>query len=69
MLTAAIESATEKGRHTSPSLVAEISTLFFSRGRGRGHAIPDLEIVRELAQITDAITVQFVSYATGAATN
>jgi len=68
MLTAAIESATEKGRHTSPSLVAEISTLFFSRGRGRGHAIPDLEIVRELAQITDAITVQFVSYATGAAT-
>src|SRR5690242_12943702 len=47
---------------------APISVLFFSRGRGRGHAIPDLEIVRELKQIDSAIEVQFVSYSTGAAT-
>lgn len=37
--------------------------LWFSRGRGRGHAIPDLEIWREL----DA-QVRFVSYGTGART-
>ena len=40
--------------------------LFFCRGRGRGHAIPDIEIVRELAEMRDDIDVRFVSYSTGA---
>lgn len=42
--------------------------LLFSRGRGRGHAIPDLAIVEELRQLRDDVRVRFVSYATGAAT-
>src|SRR5688572_19521101 len=42
--------------------------LFFSRGRGRGHAIPDIEIVRELARLRNDVEVRFVSYATGART-
>ena len=45
-----------------------VSALFFSRGRGRGHAIPDLEIARELQGIDSGIEIQFVSYATGAET-
>ncbi len=42
--------------------------LFFSRGRGRGHAIPDIEIVKELYKLRDDIEVRFVSYGTGART-
>jgi UDP-N-acetylglucosamine:LPS N-acetylglucosamine transferase len=42
--------------------------LFFSRGRGRGHAVPDLAIAEELDRIAPELTVQFVSHATGAAT-
>lgn len=42
--------------------------LWFSRGRGRGHAIPDLEIAREWEAIAPSIDVRFVSYATGADT-
>jgi len=45
-----------------------IKILFFSRGRGRGHAIPDMEIGRELAALDAAAQVRFVSYATGADT-
>jgi UDP-N-acetylglucosamine:LPS N-acetylglucosamine transferase len=44
------------------------SVLFFSRGRGRGHAIPDLEVLRELKEIDGRLEIQFASYATGAAT-
>ena len=40
--------------------------LFFSRGRGRGHAIPDAQIVDELLKLSDAVDVLFVSYGTGA---
>ncbi|MEZ5396794.1 MAG: hypothetical protein R2724_28960 [Bryobacterales bacterium] len=41
--------------------------LFFCRGRGRGHAVPDLEIAAALrAEAGDALNVQFVSYSTGA---
>jgi hypothetical protein len=40
--------------------------LFFSRGRGRGHAVPDVEIVRELLKLRDDVDVRFVSYGTGA---
>jgi hypothetical protein len=42
--------------------------LFFSRGRGRGHAIPDSEIVKELQRLRDDVDVRFVSYGTGART-
>ena len=42
--------------------------LFFSRGRGRGHAVPDIEIVRELQRVRDDVEVRFVSYGTGART-
>jgi UDP-N-acetylglucosamine:LPS N-acetylglucosamine transferase len=42
--------------------------LFFSRGRGRGHAFPDMEIVRELQKLSDDVQVRFVSYGTGART-
>lgn len=48
--------------------IDSVSTLFFSRGKGRGHAIPDLEILRELEQVDPGIQIRFVSYATGAAT-
>jgi len=44
------------------------SVLFFTRGRGRGHAIPDIEIVKELLNRSDEMDVRFVSYATGART-
>ena len=40
--------------------------LFFVRGRGRGHAIPDMAIVDYLLQMRDDLDVRLVSYATGA---
>jgi hypothetical protein len=42
--------------------------LFFCRGRGSGHAIPDIEITKELLRLRTDIEVRFVSYATGART-
>ena len=42
--------------------------LFFSRGRGRGHAIPDMAIAEELLRLRDDADIRFVSYGTGAAT-
>lgn len=42
--------------------------LFFTRGRGRGHAIPDIEIVRRLETLREDVDVRFVSYSTGAET-
>lgn len=39
--------------------------LWFSRGKGRGHAVPDFAIVRRLRQEINA-SVQFASYACGA---
>jgi UDP-N-acetylglucosamine:LPS N-acetylglucosamine transferase len=42
--------------------------LFFCRGRGRGHAIPDIEVARELAATRPDLQVQFVSYGTGGVT-
>lgn len=47
---------------------SKFSVLFFSRGRGRGHAVPDMAIVEELRKSRDDFDVRFVSYATGAAT-
>jgi UDP-N-acetylglucosamine:LPS N-acetylglucosamine transferase len=42
--------------------------LFFCRGRGSGHAIPDIEITKELLTLRPDVEVRFVSYATGATT-
>lgn len=53
---------------TGKTPVAVIRVLFFSRGRGRGHAIPDLAIAEELRRSSCNLDLQFVSYATGAET-
>jgi hypothetical protein len=45
-----------------------IRVLLFSRGRGRGHAVPDIAIAGELPGLDDRIEIQFASYATGAET-
>ena len=42
--------------------------LFFSRGRGRGHAIPDVGILTELKAIRPTLNCELVSYAIGART-
>lgn len=42
--------------------------LFFSRGRGRGHAIPDMAIMEAVHSLNGNINWQFVSYGTGAST-
>ncbi len=39
--------------------------LFFSRGRGRGHAIPDHAIAAKLRRCIPDVDIRFVSYATG----
>ncbi len=44
------------------------SILFFSRGRGRGHAVPDLEIARQIIALRPEVQIHFVSYGTGGAT-
>ncbi len=46
----------------------KVGLLFFSRGRGHGHAIPDMAIVDELFKLQDDIDLRFVSYGTGART-
>jgi UDP:flavonoid glycosyltransferase YjiC (YdhE family) len=40
--------------------------LFISRGRGRGHAVPDLSIAREIRARRPRASVRFCSYGTGA---
>lgn len=42
--------------------------LFFSRGRGRGHSIPDDALCKEILLQRPSIRIQFVSYSTGALT-
>jgi hypothetical protein len=49
-------------------MARNISCVFFSRGRGHGHAIPDMAITDELPQFIQNIEVNFASYATGAET-
>ena len=41
---------------------------FFSRGRGRGHAMPDMAIARELMLSVPHLDIRFVSYSGGAET-
>lgn len=45
-----------------------MKVLSFSRGRGRGYAIPDVAIREELLDVEPSITLRFVSYGTGAET-
>lgn len=45
-----------------------IGVLFFSRGRGTGHAIPDIAIAQELKKLRHDVDIRFASYATGART-
>lgn len=40
--------------------------MIVSRGHGRGHAVPDMAIARELALSVPNLEIQFVSYAAGA---
>lgn len=47
---------------------AKRKILFFSRGAGRGHAVPDVEIAREIEALRSDIEIRFASYATGART-
>ena len=42
--------------------------LFFSRGRGHGHAIPDIEIGENLRLTHPDVDLKYVSYGTGAYT-
>jgi UDP-N-acetylglucosamine:LPS N-acetylglucosamine transferase len=39
---------------------------FFSRGRGRGHAVPDLAIAHEIASLAPTLDIHLISYADGA---
>lgn len=41
--------------------------LFFCRGRGTGHAIPDLAIAEAIEAVAGGVEIRFVSYSTGAA--
>lgn len=45
----------------------KIKALFFSRGRGHGHAMPDIAIAEELSPFHD-LNLTFASYSTGAST-
>ncbi len=44
----------------------QVGVLCFSRGRGRGHAVPDIEIAKALVALRPDIDLRFVSYASGA---
>ena len=43
-----------------------VGGIFFSRGRGRGHAMPDMAIARELKRAYPDLDTRFVSYSGGA---
>ena len=44
----------------------DLDILFFSRGRGKGHAVPDLTVLAELRRLRPGVKVLFASYAAGA---
>ena len=53
----------------SPSLSKNpFRLLFFSRGRGKGHAVPDMSLITELHSLVRDLEVSWASYGTGAAT-
>lgn len=74
-----VESTSQTSRNAEPgkdetneasSLFTQDSfgILYFSRGRGRGHAIPDIEIGRKLQALRTNVDIVYVSYSTGAET-
>src|ERR1700760_3956807 len=50
---------------TSLFQAGQSGILYFSRGRGRGHAIPDMEIGRHLSNIATGIDIVYASYSSG----
>jgi hypothetical protein len=50
------------------AMAARKKLLFFSRGRGRGHAVVDIDVARELAELREDVEIAFVSYGAGART-
>jgi hypothetical protein len=46
--------------------MSDVDVVFFSQGCGRGHAIPDLAVLRDLKHLCPDVRVLFVSYAVGA---
>jgi hypothetical protein len=59
---------TELAQLPKPFEPGAFGIAFFSRGRGRGHAIPDMAIARELSQSVAGLDIRFVSYSGGAET-
>lgn len=49
-------------------MIRKLECLFFSRGRGHGHAIPDMAIANELPNFLPNLNIRFASYGTGAET-
>lgn len=49
-----------------PFAPGAFGVAFFSRGRGRGHAVPDMAMARELMQSVPGLDIRFVSYSSGA---
>ena len=45
-----------------------MEAVFFSRGRGRGHAIPDMEIAQKMLLAKPELNIHFASYSIGAET-
>src|SRR5947207_2875910 len=50
----------------STQVFSRADIAFCSRGRGKGHAVPDLEILRHIRRLNPQIQVAFISYAMGA---
>ena len=51
-----------------PTSLEGRNILFFSRGRGRGHAVPDAVIAESVQRCDPSLKIDFVSYGTGAST-
>lgn len=49
-------------------MIQPISILFFSRGRGHGHAIADMLLQQQLSASGAEVAIEFASYATGLST-
>src|SRR6266568_3149706 len=45
---------------------ADFDLVLVSRGHGRGHAVPDMAVARELTKLAPYVRFRFVSYAAGA---
>lgn len=51
--------------HTPPLSQSPFRVAFFSRGRGRGHAVPDMAVAEELVRLMPTLDIRFISYAEG----